>query len=76
METEGGNTPPKKEIDGGNKKSPQKEKGKMYPIGAILASFLADREVLSFIKASEDLAVKKKKGAYYIPSNLYAVCEF
>lgn len=48
----------------------------MYPIGAILASFLADREVLSFIKASEDLAVKKKKGAYSIPSNLYAVCEF
>lgn len=67
---------PAMETEGGNKKSPQKEKEKMYPIGASLASFLADREVISFIKASEDLAVKKKKGAYYIPSNLYAVCEF
>lgn len=32
--------------------------------------------MIAFIKASDDLAVKKKKGAYSIPSNLYAGCEF
>ena len=48
---------------------------KMYPFGSSLVEFMEERELITLFS---DLSgtVRVKKGAYYLPSNLYAICNF
>lgn len=48
-----------------------------YPLGTGLVQFMEDRELITL---SSDLSgtvrVKKKNGQYFLPSHLYAFCNF
>lgn len=49
----------------------------MYPFGTGLVQFLEERGLISLTSdLSGVVHVKKKKGAYYLPSHLYAFCNF
>lgn len=52
----------------------------MYPFGAGLVQFMEERKFISLASNLKDPVrvnnVMKKKGAYYLPRHLYAVCNF
>lgn len=49
----------------------------MYPFGSGLVQFMEERELITLTcDLSGTVRVKKKKGAYFLPKNLYAVCNF
>lgn len=48
-----------------------------YPFGSGLVQFMEDRGLITFINDLRgSVRVKKKQGSYYLPSALYAVCNF
>lgn len=50
---------------------------KMYPIGSGLVEFMDERGLITLMNdTSGNVRVMKNKGAYFIPSHLYAVCNF
>ena len=68
------NTPLTEEGDEIPKRCKRKE---TYPFGAALVQFMIDRGLISSIEnTGESVPVKKRKGQYYLPKNLYVVCEF
>lgn len=49
----------------------------MYPFGTGLVQFMEERGLITFsTDLSGSIRVKKKKGSYFLPSKLYAVCNF
>lgn len=49
----------------------------MYPFGSGLVQFMEERELIHFHSdLSRTVRVKMKKGSYFLPSHLYAVCNF
>lgn len=49
----------------------------MYPFGSGLVQFIQERELITLMSDMSGTApVKKSKGSYYLPSYLYAVCNF
>ena len=48
---------------------------KLYPFGSALVQFMEDRELITLISDMSG-TVRVKKGAYYLPSHLYAFCNF
>ena len=49
----------------------------MFPFGTGLVQFMEERGLISFVTdLSGSVRVIKKKGAYFLPSKLYAVCNF
>lgn len=49
----------------------------MYPFGSGLVQFMEDRGLITFINDLRgSVRVIKKQGSYYLPSALYAVCNF
>lgn len=49
----------------------------MYPFGSGLVQFMEERKLISLVSdLSGTVRVIKKKGSYFLPSNLYAVCNF
>lgn len=49
----------------------------MYPFGSHLVEFMEERGLITLINdLSGSVRVKKKKGCYFLPSHLYAVCNF
>ncbi len=49
----------------------------MYPFGSGLVQFMEERKLISLVTdLSGTVRVKKKKGSYFLPSHLYAVCNF
>ena len=50
---------------------------KKYPFGSALVQFMEDRELISLVNdLSGSVRVQNKKGNYYLPSHLYAECNF
>lgn len=50
---------------------------KMYPIGSGLVEFMDERGLITLMNdTSGNVRVMKNKGSYFIPSHLYAVCNF
>ncbi|XP_020251012.1 uncharacterized protein LOC109828426, partial [Asparagus officinalis] len=50
---------------------------KMYPIGSGLVEFMDERGLITLMNdKSGNVRVMNKKGAYFIPNHLYAVCNF
>lgn len=50
---------------------------KMYPIGSGLVEFMDERGLITLMNdTSGNIRVMKNKGSYFIPSHLYAVCNF
>ncbi|KAL5851561.1 hypothetical protein ACOSQ3_006679 [Xanthoceras sorbifolium] len=48
-----------------------------YPFGSGLVQFIKARGLITLISdLNGTVRVKKKKGAYYLPNHLYAVCNF
>lgn len=64
-----------KQSDG---KGPNESKlEKMYPFGTRLVEFMEERGMITLITdLSGSVRVQKKQGHYYLPSTLYAVCNF
>lgn len=51
--------------------------GKMYPIGTCLVEFMESRKLITLMNDLHgNVRVLKRKGSFYIPSRLYAVCNF
>lgn len=49
----------------------------MFPFGSGLVQFMEDRGLITLISdLSGSVRVKKNKGSYFLPSHLYAVCNF
>lgn len=49
----------------------------MYPFGSGLVQFMEERGLITLINdLNGSVRVKKKKGGYFLPSHLYAVCNF
>ncbi|GLU24484.1 hypothetical protein SLE2022_404150 [Rubroshorea leprosula] len=49
----------------------------MYPFGSSLVQFMEERELITLMSdMNGTIPVKKSKGSYYLPSYLYAVCNF
>lgn len=49
----------------------------MYPFGSGLVQFMEERKLISLMSdLSGSVRVMKKKGSYFLPSHLYAVCNF
>lgn len=50
---------------------------KSYSIGSLLITFLLDRKLISLTNdLDQNHVLMKRKGSYFIPKNLYAVCCF
>jgi sulfatase maturation enzyme AslB (radical SAM superfamily) len=50
---------------------------KMYPFGSALVQFMDERGLITFFNnPSSSPRPVKKKGAYYLPTHLYAMCNF
>ncbi|CAI9786720.1 unnamed protein product [Fraxinus pennsylvanica] len=49
----------------------------MYPFRSSLVQFMEERELITLIcDSGGEVTVKKKKGSYFLPSYLYAACNF
>lgn len=65
------------EVKSDKKKGNRRSKLKIYAIGAHLVDFLVERELISLSdqKNMNDY-INKKKGKFYLPLNVYVICNF
>ena len=63
------------QVNGKEKKKKSKLE-KKYPFGTCLVQFIEERELISLMSDLNgvNVRVEKKKGNYYLPSHLYAIC--
>lgn len=64
-------------LEDGEDKPKKTKLAKLYPFGAALVQFMESRKLIQYISGVSGEVVNIKKGLkYYLPTHLYAVCNF